>query len=225
MRGSGLQLDLERILYLYGRKYSDLLAIDLHGRKPSGLFRWFIASILLGPRISETLAIRAYWQLKTDGLLSFTSISRATWDDLVASLDAGGYVRYDFSTASDLQAVVKMLGKKYGGDLNRLHDSAKDSRNLEERLQEFRGVGPVTANIFLRDLRGIWRKADPSPGHLAKKATDELGIEDAKRFWQENQVTGFYFSNLETALMRIGREARRRKTTSAAILREKGLLI
>lgn len=223
-------MNLKRILKKYGRLYSDILGIKLRSRKPSELFKWFIASILLGARISETLAIRTYRQFKSDGLLSFEKMSKATWDDIVASLDAGGYVRYDFSTASNLQAIVKLLKEKYHGKLDHLHKVSletgirtQEPETLDSLLQDFPGVGPVTANIFLRDLRGIWPKADPPLGHLAKKAAKDLGIKDAKKFWKENKVRGYSFANFETALMRIGRESRRKKCSATKLLQREKL--
>jgi len=210
------------ILRRYGEKYSESLGIRLRSGKKGEIFKWFIASALLGARISETLALRTYRQFEHDGLLSFEKMSKAGWDGLVASLDAGGYMRYDFSTADDLLACMRLLRERYNGDLNGLHRQAKDSRELEARLQEFRGVGPVTANIFLREMRGVWKKADPELGHLAEKAARELGIKDAKEYWKKNKAAGYDFVNFETALMRLGREARRKKTTAGKVVESLG---
>lgn len=217
--GGGDELvNLKAILGKYGKRYSDILKINLKSGKDSEIFRWFIASILLGGRISETLAIRTYRQFESDGLLSFEKMSRASWEELVESLDAGGYVRYDFSTASNLLEIMKVLGGRYEGSFTRLHESARDTGDLEARLQEFKGVGPVRTNIFLRELRGVWRKADPPLGDLAKKAAKELGIKDAKEFWKTHRVRGYDFVNFETALMRLGREARRKKCNVKELL-------
>lgn len=46
------------------------------------------------------------------------------------------------------------LKKRYGG-IAGLLKTAKDGRDLGRRLQEFKGIGPVTARIFVRDLRKI----------------------------------------------------------------------
>src|ERR1035441_3962462 len=35
------------------------------------------------------------------------------------------------------------------------------ARGVEEKLLAFYGVGPVTLNIFLREMRPFWTKADP----------------------------------------------------------------
>ena len=51
----------------------------------------------------------------------------------------------------------------YRGSLTKLHASAKDSQDLEKKLLNFFGIGPVTVNVFLRELRPVWRHADPAP--------------------------------------------------------------
>ncbi len=206
-----MRFELKKVLREHGKKYSEFLGIKLKSRKENEIFKWFIASILFGGRINETIALRTYKQFEIDGLLSFKAMRKASWERLVASLDAGGYVRYDFSTADDLIASIGLLEKSYNGRISNVHKVAKDSKDLEKRLQEFRGVGPTTTNIFLRDLRGIWRKADPKLGNLARKAAKELGIKNVKEFWKKNKVRGYDFVNFETALMWLGREARRKK--------------
>lgn len=204
-------MDVRKIVREHGKKYSDLLGINLRSGRDGEVFKWFIASILLGARIGEALALKTYQEFAAEGLLSFDRMKGATWEKLVQVLDDGGYVRYDFSTARNFQAVMKLLGERYNGKLSNLHEQAKDPADLEARLQEFKSVGPVTANIFLRELRGVWKKADPSLGHLARKAAKELGIKDPKIFWDRKKVRGYDFVNFECALMRLGREARRRK--------------
>jgi endonuclease III len=108
---------------------------------------------------------------------------QAGWDRLVEVLDSGGYTRYDFSTATNLLAIAKTLLEKYGS-LERLHAESDSPRDLESRLQEFRGVGPVGVNIFLRELRGIWRKAKPKPSPMAVATAQRigLGLEDVERY-------------------------------------------
>ena len=47
--------------------------------------------------------------------------------------------------------------------ISSLHEAAADATDLEARLKAIYGIGPVTANIFLRELRPVWAKADPAP--------------------------------------------------------------
>ncbi len=198
-----------------GRPYHELLGINLRSGKKEEIFKWFIASSLFGARISETIAMKTYKQFEKDGLLSPERIIARGWSRLVESLDRGGYVRYDFSTADDILALSDLLMRNYDGDLNRLHDQAKDSADLEVRLEEFRGVGDVTVNIFLRELRGVWKKADPLPRRHAILAARNLGLiksarpaealDELRRVWLVKTVPRKTFVNFEVALSRLGR--------------------
>jgi hypothetical protein len=128
----------------------------------------------------------------------------------------GGYVRYDGITSRKLKgAAVKLLGG-YGGDLNTLHSAAQDENDLERRFQEFWGVGPATSGIFLRELRGLWPKANPALGDLARLASDHLGIEDPPAFWKEHEVSGYDYRHFEVALTRLGKGYCRRGRCSEA---------
>ncbi len=158
-------------------KYSEELGLDL--RKPEDRFKWFLASILFARRISSEIAKRTFRKFVEEGLITPDSILEAGWDRLVNVLDSGGYVRYDFSTASNLQEIIKELKERYGG-LEELHKLAKDPRDLERRLLEFKGVGPVCVNIFLRELRGVWEKAEPRPSKVAIDMGKSLGLDANK---------------------------------------------
>ena len=87
-----------------------------------------------------------------------------------------GYVRYDFSTASNLLAMMKKLKEEYG-DLERLHQKSSSPADLEKHLRGFKGVGPVGVSIFLRELRGIWKNAKPKPSRMAVETAKRLGLE------------------------------------------------
>lgn len=84
--------------------------------------------------------------------MSPEAILRAGWDKLVEVLDRGHYVRYDFSTATKLLDVCKTLKEKYG-TLSALIKKSKNRQDLRRRLEEFKGIGPVTARIFLRGIK------------------------------------------------------------------------
>jgi endonuclease III len=75
----------------------------------------------------------------------------------VEVLDRGHYVRYDFSTATKLLDVSKALKEKYG-TLEALLKQSKTREELSSRLQEFKGVGPKTVEIFLRDMVPVIQK-------------------------------------------------------------------
>ena len=155
------------------RSYSEELGLDLN--RPEDRFKWFLASILFAKRISAEIAKRTYRRFEEEGLTTPERILEAGWDRLVQVLDSGGYVRYDFSTASNLLKIMEDLIEKYG-DLEGLHEESSDPEDLEKRLREFKGFGPVGVNIFLRELRGRWEKAKPKPSRMAVETAQRIGL-------------------------------------------------
>ncbi len=127
------------------------LNIDLPSGKESEVFRWFLACLLFGKPIQQEVAKRTYFVFLEEGLDNPDAIIKAGWDKLVEVLDKGHYVRFDYSTATKLLDVCKALKEKYG-NLSNLIAQSKNQADLAKRLEEFKGVGPVTVRIFLRDL-------------------------------------------------------------------------
>ncbi|HZH81769.1 MAG TPA: hypothetical protein VFD87_01400, partial [Phototrophicaceae bacterium] len=166
-----------RLIQTLGGTFSHELGIHLAGGKSSEIFKWFLASIFFGARISKVLAIRTYREFEKERLVAPEKIVDRGWHGLTVVLDRGGYVRYDFKTATKLLDVSRALLEKYDGNLNSLHRVASDARDLERRVKALgKGIGDVTVNIFLRELRGIWPKAEPSPSALALTAAKNLGL-------------------------------------------------
>jgi endonuclease III len=132
--------------------YSKDLGINLKSEKEQELFKWFLACLLFGKPIQQEVAKRTYFEFVKEGLIKPEAILKAGWDRLVKVLDQGHYVRYDFSTATKLQEICQKLKKDYG-TVSHLLKSAKTQKDLEKNLLEFKGVGPVTVGIFLRDLK------------------------------------------------------------------------
>ena len=141
-------------------------------------------------------------------------------------MDRGGYARYDFKTATKLLEIAGTLKDKYEGDLNRLHFFAEDERDLEKKIQGLgKGIGPVTINIFLREMRDLWEKAEPplaEPALLASrnigltKARDvEAGLEEVRTICEADELHEWRFSDLEAALVRLGKNYCRRKRCSS----------
>lgn len=137
-------------------------------------------------------------------------------------LDAGGYVRYDFKTATKLLEVMAALQERFGGDLNELHAQARGPQDLEAKLVDLgKGIGPTTANIFLRELRDVWEKADPLPQDLAVMAARNLGLVRAadrreilaelRAIWGRCAPAGWKFADFESSLVRLGKDYCRKK--------------
>jgi len=170
--------------------YSQELGLDLW--KVDDRFKWFLASILFAKRISARIAMATFREFENAGLTGPEAILAAGWDRLVEILDTGGYVRYDFSTASTLLEAMDKLLNTYGS-LEELHVRATDSRDLENKLQQLKGVGPVAVSIFLRELRSIWPKASPRPSPLSLAVAQKLGV----------AASDLQLPGLESALVRV----------------------
>ena len=132
--------------------FSEDLGINLKSGNEKELFKWFLASLLFGKPIQQEVAKRTYFEFEKEKILSPEEILKAGWDKLVEILDRGHYVRYDFSTATKLLEISKELKQRYGS-LGKLLRQEKNRKDLEARLQEFKGVGPVTTRIFLREFK------------------------------------------------------------------------
>lgn len=137
------------------------LGIDLDSRREEELFKWLLACLLFGKPIQTDIAENAFRTMVAAHVCTPESILRAGWDKLVRLLDDAHYVRYDFSTATKLLEFCKELKRRYGTVTNLIGQS-KTPRELSARLQEFKNIGPVTARIFLRELRPRWNFASAS---------------------------------------------------------------
>jgi hypothetical protein len=209
-------------------RFATELGIDLSSGRAEEVFKWLLASMLFGARISGNLVKKTFREFASRDIVSPKAILDAGWDGLVDILDKGGYVRYDFKTATKLLDMCKALMENYPAGLASLHADATDPRDLEQKLKSLvKGIGDVTVSIFLREMRGIWEKADPLPSDLAVLAAKEWGIIPSavrnrkdilgllRQAWKEAGMKKREFPDFEAALVRAGIEARRRKHRAA----------
>lgn len=134
--------------------YAKELDIDLASGQETEYFKWFLACLLFGKPIQQEVAKRAYFEFVKEGFITPEAILNAGWDKLVEVLDRGHYVRYDFSTATKLLDVSKSLKEQYG-TLSALLRQSETIDELSSRLQSFKGIGPKTVEIFLRDMASV----------------------------------------------------------------------
>lgn len=221
---------IKTILKEFGGTFARELNIDLSSLREGELFKWFLAAILYGAPIPQKIASKTFQIFAQRKIDSPAKLINIGWEGLVSLLDEGGYVRYDFKTATKLLEMAHSLQENYGGRLNILYKEAKDSGDLEKCLQSLaKGIGPLTVNIFLRELRGIWKKAAPLPSALCIAAAKYLGfipqnlrsppkiLAELKSLWQKGQVRGYNFADFEAALVRYGLNLRRRAGKSFKI--------
>ncbi|RKS27437.1 hypothetical protein BJ917_0280 [Pseudomonas sp. WPR_5_2] len=132
------------------------LQIDLEGPNEEGLFKWLIASFLMGKRIRAEIAAQAY-RVIVDEHQRDTSckLANSTHRELVAMLGEAHYVRYDETTAARLLALADRLNNEYGGKVLGMVSASTDRKDFEHRLTAFEGIGPKTVEIFMREAARV----------------------------------------------------------------------
>jgi endonuclease III len=128
------------------------LDIRLTKGDEAALFKWFIASFLMGKRIQADIAAQAYRVIvEKHGRDTPRKLASQSHRQLVAMLGEAHYVRYDETTAQRLLALAKKLSEEYAGKIGEIHSRSESRKAFEKRLGEFEGVGPKTIEIFMRE--------------------------------------------------------------------------
>ncbi len=128
------------------------LNITVANGDEGGLFRWLLASFLMGKRIQAPIAVDAYRVIVEKNKCDTPrKLANRSHQELVAMLGEANYVRYDESTADRLHALASKLNTEYGGKISHLREASADRHEFEQRLQAFEGIGPKTVEIFMRE--------------------------------------------------------------------------
>jgi hypothetical protein len=128
---------LADLVLALGGRYSIEMGIDVD-RDDEEVERWFLAATLFGHRISARTVVRTYAALSQARILAIADVAGSSWEVLVERLDEGGYVRYDFSTATRLQALATAVNDRLGGRIAGLEaisaEAGLDVRDAEAAL-------------------------------------------------------------------------------------------
>ena len=118
----------------------------------NGLYRWLVASFLMGKRIRASIAVQAYQKVVDQhGLDSPVKLAGCHHSTLVRILGDAGYARYDISTARRLIVLAGALSTQLGPQLRDLRERTQDLEGFNRWLLNFEGVGPKTIEIFMRE--------------------------------------------------------------------------
>lgn len=129
------------------------LQISLNDANEEGMFKWLVASFLMGKRIQGAIAANAYQVIVVKHQRDTPrKLSRCTHRELVAMLGEAHYVRYDETTASRLLALAHKLNNEYAGKVGNIVEASTDRQEFEKRLFAFEGIGPKTVEIFMREV-------------------------------------------------------------------------
>lgn len=137
------------------------LGITVKKNDEQSLFKWFLASFLFGKRIGQKIAA-ATWHVLVETHERDTprELCHCSHAELVRILGEGGYARYDESTADRLALLCKTLIDQYHGRILGIFEASESRADFERRLRGFKGVGPVTVRIFMREAGPALFKID-----------------------------------------------------------------
>lgn len=122
------------------------------------LFRWFLMTYLLGKPIQSSVAVKT-WRLFIDRKLDTPwAILDLPDRQLVRLLHQGGYTRYQHVMTNALKTCMKQLVDFYEGSLYLMIEESLDEEELSKRLQKLYGVGPKTAEIFMRETEEFFAR-------------------------------------------------------------------
>jgi endonuclease III len=115
------------------------------------MFRWFLLAFLFGKPIQSSVAVQT-WKLfiehKADTPWAILDMSSHA---LVKILHEGKYTRYQHVTARALHTCMDQLIRSYEGSIMLMLESSENEEEFSKRLQKLYGVGPKTAQIFMRE--------------------------------------------------------------------------
>ena len=108
--------------------------------------------------------------------------------------------------------------------MNRLYQKARDEEELENLLKGLgKGIGDVTVNIFLRELRNVLPKASPRLSVYVELAASKAGfnktgeepLKTLEKIWLLNKIPSRDFCDFEAVLLRLGKDfCKKRKCSS-----------
>jgi endonuclease III len=187
----------------HGRTYAHEAGIRIERNTPAVLFQLLYLALLLSAPIHAADATRAAKALVDAKFTTPRKMVDAGWQARVDIITTHGYKRYDERTSTMLGESAQLVLDRYAGDLRRLREAAGYNPTREhELLQEFKGIGPVGADIFLREVQIVWDEVYPFADDRVLAAARELGLGSDARVLSELVERG-EFARLAAALIRV----------------------
>ena len=167
---------VESLLEEHGTTYAEAAGITLRD-KPSPLYQLLVLTMLSSTRIDADIAVAAARELFRAGWRTPRKMRDATWQQRVDALGRASYKRYDESTSTKLEQGATWLLETYDGDLRKLRPRDRDGVDaLAEAIAETPRIGPVGAQIFVREVQDVWPEVSPFFDDRALDRAEKLGL-------------------------------------------------
>lgn len=181
------------------------------------LGRWLVASVLLGGRTAEAVALDAFRRLAREGLAAPTRLARAGFAEVQRCLEEAGVAKSE-AVAAVLGRVCAALVQAHGGSIDGLVGTADSLEDVARRLSQLgAGFGKAAVLRFLTPVRDRWSVTCDLPSSSAVLAAgqdlgwipptqDEEGV-PASLAGRASTSIGVSRRDLEAALEKLGRAA------------------
>lgn len=167
---------VRRLLKVAGTTYAEESGIRLED-KPMPLFQLLVLTMLASKPINAEIAARAARELFDAGLRTPHAVIDGTRSTAIDAFGRAGYTRYDESSATRLCELATSVRDEYAGDLRKLANRCEhDVARASEALQEFTGIGPTGADVFLREVQSVWPWVRPYFDARAVAAAKDLHL-------------------------------------------------
>lgn len=214
---------VQLVLTRYGQTYADELGIRVERNTQAPLFQLLVAALLFSARINAKNAAQATHALIEAGLGTPKKMAAASWQERVDVITWHGYKRYDESASRELGQTAELVLSRYHGDLRQLREAARRNVTKErELLQEFKGIGEVGADIFLREVQVAWDEVYPYADARVLHAAMKMGLPGSPKELA-SLVDRRDFARFAAGLVRIDlKKAWERLSTSQELARMNG---
>jgi endonuclease III len=177
MAGTDTEAVVAELLARHGHTFAEEIDADVPADTAGAMFRLTVFAILASARIRTSAAVQACRALMDAGWTDAASMADATWAERTRVLNHNGYARYDESTSRQLADACHYLSETYDGDIRGLREAAGQSPEQERALlQKIKGIGPVGADIFLREAQAGWDELVPYLDERVRHTAGELGL-------------------------------------------------
>jgi hypothetical protein len=160
---ASLEATPESLATRFGLHPATTLELELEVAEDRDLGRWLVASILLGGRTPETLALDAFRALDQARLSSPLRLAQAGLGEVQHHLERVG-VSHSEAVAALLGRVCARLAQRHAESIDRLAAEADGLEELAGRLAQLgSGFGKAAVFRFLTPLRNRWSAAGDLP--------------------------------------------------------------
>ncbi|PQO47823.1 endonuclease [Blastopirellula marina] len=164
------------ILNSHGKTYAQQIGIRLRNA-PAPLFQLLSVSLLVSGRISADQAVQAAAALRQADVDTPRKMADTTWRRRIDSITAGMSRRFERKGSTRLGQTAQRLMQRYDGDLRKLRSEAGPNVTRQRQLlQQFQGMSATGADLFLREVQGIWGEVYPYADQHVIQAARKLEL-------------------------------------------------